>query len=158
MIVSDSTTLIILWDLKRMELLGNLFALVRIPEAVYRELSAKSPVELPEYFSIEEVAEPEKIRELSPLLDRGEIEAILLAERHGEPLIIDEKKGRKIAKNRGIRVIGLLGILYLNVKKGYLSREEAEAFLEEAIAHGYRIAPGLIAEMFRALDAENKGK
>jgi len=139
-----------------MELLGNLFALVRIPETVYGELSAKSPVKLPEYFSIEEVAEPEKIRELSLLLDPGEIEAILLAERHGEPLIIDEKKGRKIAKNRGIRVIGLLGILYLNVKEGYLSRDETEAFLDEAIAHGYRIAPGLIGEMFRALDADNK--
>jgi len=33
-------------------------------------------------------------------------------------LIIDEKKARKMAKNFDIKIIGLLGIIYLNAKRG----------------------------------------
>ena len=41
MIVSDSTTLIILADLNRFELLTNLFDEIIIPKIVYQETNAK---------------------------------------------------------------------------------------------------------------------
>jgi predicted nucleic acid-binding protein len=40
-------------------------------------------------------------------------EAIALALELNRALIIDEKKGRKIALHQGIKIIGLLGIVYL---------------------------------------------
>ena len=49
--------------------------------------------------------------ELELILGRSEAEAIMLAEKLKLPLIIDEKKGRKIAERRGIKIIGTLGIL-----------------------------------------------
>ena len=85
------------------------------------------------------------------MLDLGESEAIALALELNSKLIIDEKKGRKIAMRQGLEIIGLLGIVYLNIKKGFISKEEAKEFLDEALAHGYRISKSLIDEMFRRI-------
>jgi len=147
MIISDSTTLIILFDLERMELLSNLFPKIIIPFAVYEEISVKKSIELPAFISVQEVRESEKLETLKKLLDLGESEAIALALELKSKLIIDEKKGRKIAMNQGLEIIGLLGIVYLNIKKGFISKEEAESFLGDALVHGYRISEKLIEEM-----------
>jgi predicted nucleic acid-binding protein len=51
----------------------------------------------------------------------------------------------------GLKVIGLLGIVYLNVKKEYLTIEEAKFFLDDAINHGYRISKKIIEDTFTCL-------
>lgn len=147
MIVSDSTTLIILFDLNRIELLSNLFTKVTIPSAVYDEINAKKSIKLPSFMKVQKPKESELLETLKLVLDLGESEAIALALELESKLIIDEKKGRKIAMKQGLEIIGLLGIVYLNIKKGFLKKEEAKAFLEEAISHGYRINQKLINDM-----------
>ena len=149
MIVSDSTTLIILFDLKRLELLSNLFPEIIIPSAVYNEISVKNKIELPPFISTQKAKDSKVLESLKLLLDLGESEAIALALELNSKLIIDEKKGRKIAMRQGLEIIGLLGIVYLNIKKGFISKEEAQEFLDEALAHGYRISKHLIESMFQ---------
>ncbi len=151
MIVSDSTTLIVLMDLKREDLLFNLFKKVYLPKAVYEELCFKNEIELADFFEVLEVRNKNKVKELELLLDKGESEAITLALEKTLPLIIDEKKGRKIAQNLGIKIVGLLGILYLNIKQGYISKEEALNFLELAIQEGFRVDKTLIDKVFGSL-------
>jgi predicted nucleic acid-binding protein len=148
MIISDSTTLIILFDLNRIELLSNLFPKIIIPFAVFEEISVKKTILLPEFISVQKVDDCETLETLKLILDLGESEAIALALELKSKLIIDEKKGRKIAIGQGIEIIGLLGIVYLNIKKGFLSKEEAKEFLDDALAHGYRISQKLIDGMF----------
>ena len=151
MIVSDSTTLIILSDLKRLDLLSNLFKEVIIPQSVYDEITVKQPLVSAPFIHIRKVDESELLTTLLSLLDRGESEAIALAVEMEMPLIIDEKKGRKIARNLHVDIIGLLGILYLNIQKGFLTQTEAQTFLKDAVSHGYRISQKLIDEMFSTL-------
>lgn len=151
MIVSDSTTLIILFDLKRVELLSRLFDKIYIPPTVYQEISVKKPIKLPTFIKVVEVEESSDLKLLKKLLDDGESEAIALAKKIKLGLIIDEKKGRKIALNYGLKIIGLLGIVYLNIKKGYMSEEDAQMFLDDALKHGYRINKKLISQMFETL-------
>jgi len=148
MIVSDSTTLIILFDLNRLELLSNLFPKIIIPSAVYAEISVKRAIELPSFITVQQASENETLKSLKLLLDLGESEAIALALELDTKLIIDEKKGRKIAMRQGLKIIGLLGIVYANIKKEFLSKEEAKSFLDKAIDHGYRINQKLIDGMF----------
>lgn len=151
MIVSDSTTLIVLLDLQCMELLSNLFTEIIIPEAVYGEITVKNNNSLPSWMKVKKVKDSETLDTLKLLLDEGESEAIALALSLEMSLIIDEKKGRKIALNKGIKIVGLLGIVYLNVKKGYMTKDEARDFMQDALAHGYRISPALIEQMFERL-------
>ena len=148
MIVSDSTTLIILLDLNKLEYLSNLFSTVTIPQTVYEEVTYKIQSTLPPFIKIIKAEKVELLDDLLLLLDKGESEAIVLAKQKQCPLIIDEKKGRKIAGNLQIEIIGLLGIIYLNIKKQHKQKKEAEQFLQDAIQHGYRISSNLISDMF----------
>lgn len=150
-IVSDSTTLIILSNLSRFDFLQNLFEIVFVPSAVYQEVVTKKTTSLPNFIKVEEVSNSETLESLLVLLDRGESEAIILAKMKNLPLVIDEKKGRKIALNLNLKIIGLLGIIYLNIKKGFLNKEEAKLFLVEAQKSGYRISQKLIDDMFLSL-------
>ena len=148
MIVSDSTTLIILLDLEKIEYLSNLFHEVTIPQTVYEEVTFKNQTILPPLINVIKVEKDELLDDLLLILDQGESEAIVLAKQKQCPLIIDEKKGRKIAGNLQIEIIGLLGIIYLNIKKQYIDKKTAEQFLQNAIQHGYRINSKLISDMF----------
>ncbi|CAA6803086.1 MAG: Unknown protein [uncultured Sulfurovum sp.] len=152
MIVSDSTTLIILFDLNRLELLSNLFPKIIIPTSVYDEISVKKSVELPSFISVQAPKPSEILETMKSLLDLGESEAIALALELESKLIIDEKKGRKIAMRQGLEIIGLLGIVYLNIKKGFISKEEAKTFLKDALLHGYRINKNLIEKMLLEIE------
>ena len=150
-VVSDSTTLIILGDLGKLVYLRNIFSTVFIPQKVYEEINFKKDFALPEYIKVAEPKETEQLQELKMLLDDGESEAIALALEKRLPLIIDEKKGRKIAKNLSLDILGLLGVVYLNIKKGFIGVEDAKDFLYKAQADNYRISQKLIEEMFDRL-------
>ncbi len=150
MIISDSTTLIILNNLNRLDLL-EIFEKIYIPQKVYEEINYKNDFSLPKFIEILEVKNNELYHYLIKILDAGESEAISLAKEKDLPLIIDEKKGRKIAKNLKVKIIGFLGILYLNYKKDTLSKTEIENILEKSILNGYRISTKLINEFFENL-------
>ena len=143
MIVSNSTTLIILLDQRRMDLLENLFKKVYLPVGVWEEVTGKGEVELPPFF---EMCPVEPLEELKLLLERGEGEAITLAIKKGLPLIIDEKKGRRIARNYGVKIIGLVGILILNIERGFLGKEEGIEFLAKIRKEGFRVSDKLVKE------------
>ena len=152
MIVSDSTALIVLFDLDRMELLENLFEVVYITPIAFEEISAKYPIVLPSFIKVEVLKYDELFNSLKRLLDLGESESIALAKEKNLSLIIDEKRGRKIAKGVDLRVIGLLGVVYLNVKKGFLTKDEASGFLDDAIEHGYRISRKMVDDVLLSLE------
>jgi len=124
-VASDSITLIILGDIDKLVYLNNIFSTVFIPPKVYEEISFKKDFKLPKFIKISKPKDTPQLQELKMLLDDGESEAITLAIEKQLPLIIDEKKGRKIAKNLS------LGIVYLNIKKEYISIDEAKDFFIE---------------------------
>ena len=151
-VVSDTTTLIVLEKRGRFDLLANLFHEVLIPTSVFNEINHKGTIILPAFMQTKSVTQDSELANLKQLLDDGESEAIKLAKDHSLPLIIDEKKGRKIATNMGLKIIGLLGVIYLNIKRGYLSKEEAITLFDEISTDGFRISDKLVCDMFESLN------
>lgn len=89
---------------------------------------------------------------LLDLLERGERDAILLAESvKAERLIIDDLDGRREAANRQIPVIGTLGILSEAGRRNLLELPQALVALQ---ATNFHAAPALI----ELLLANNAGK
>lgn len=117
-IVSDTSPICYLLLIGEIELLPQLYGQVLIPTKVQEELSdrrspaiVKNWIENPPNWltiaNVEERDEPDL-----DVLDAGEKAAIILAEQQRATLvIIDDGLGRKIARSRGLRVTGLLGVL-----------------------------------------------
>ena len=156
-IISDTTTLIILGKLDRYDLLENLFKKIYIPQEVMREIS-KKPDGVYEKIVSHHLFERKYISNLvlfgllDGILDTGESEAIVLAKELNLILLIDEKKGRTVAKNMGLEIIGLLGILILNVKKKNISKDEAVAVLEEIKDLKFKISKRLEESFLVVMD------
>lgn len=118
-VVSDTTAISNLIRIGEVDLLRILYGEIWIPKAVYEELLILKDLGINvlevlkyDYFKIVEVNNDILIKELMIDLDKGEAEAIALAiEKKVEYLLIDELKGRKIASEKSIKIIGKLGIL-----------------------------------------------
>ncbi len=150
-VVSDSTTLISLINIERFELLFKFTDSIIITPAVYKEVSVQKPAKriLDEYralskVTILEVEDLKKVKELLIRLDLGESESIVLAQEKNLPLIIDEKKGKKIALSFGLDAIGLLGILLVFKKRKYLLNDEIITIVNELRAVDFRISDLLL--------------
>lgn len=147
-IVSDTTTLIVLSKLDKYDLLKNIFNKVFIPKAVMTELSKKpdgvgKKILECSFFQTKEISDKKLFTLLSDMLDEGESEAIVLSKEMKLMLLIDEKKGRKIAKSMNIKIIGLLGVLIINVKKDFLSQSEAIGILKQIKELKFRVSKRL---------------
>lgn len=156
-IVSDTTTLIILGKLDRYDLLENLFTKIYIPQEVMLEVSKKSDgvyekIVSHHLFERKYISNLVLFGLLDGLLDAGESEAIVLANELNLILLIDEKKGRTVAKNMGLEIIGLLGILILNVKKKNISKDEAVVILKEIQVLNFRVSKRLKESFLAAID------
>jgi uncharacterized protein len=63
---------------------------------------------------VEVVKNPAEAARFSQIVDKGEAAAIELAkELHADRLLMDERKGRRLAMQEGVPVIGLLGVVLL---------------------------------------------
>lgn len=117
-IVSNTSPINYLVLIGEIDLLPQLFTQIIIPQMVYSELSdlkAPTPVQSwiktpPNWLIIQSFnADSDQIMEL---LDPGESAAILLSEQlKADLILLDDMKARRIAKDRGLTVTGILGIL-----------------------------------------------
>lgn len=106
-------------------LLLQLFSEVIIPEAVRDEL-LRNHFPLPVWLRICSVSDTAQVGRYALIVDTGEAEAIELAlELHADLLLIDERKGRKLAVEQGIPVIGLLGVVLLAKRRQLISSARA---------------------------------
>ncbi len=102
-------------------------------------------------FEIVECKDTELRKLLDDVLDYGESEALTLAKEMQLILLIDEKKGRKIAKDMGIKIIGFLGVLLLNYRHGKISKDEIEDILHQANNLNFRLSEKLKRDFFEKL-------
>jgi len=158
--VSNTSPISSLSIIGRLELLRSQFSEVLIPEAVRTELermpipSAKALIESAirdRWLRRRDVANLQLAAALGNDLDQGEAEAIALAtEIQADILLIDEKEGRSFARQAGIPVRGVLGILVRARAKGEIPSVKAEIDALRSRA-GFFISASLEAEVLRSV-------
>ncbi len=153
-IVSDTTPLISLMKVSKLDVLKSLFGKVIIPDAVYKELTDN------ERFSeeaelirncdfIEIIAVNDRLSvvslQLKSGLDIGETEAIICAEENkADTILMDEAAGRRTAKSLGLNIMGTIGILLSAYEDSVLSAEEVREALNKLRMSNRHISENLL--------------
>jgi uncharacterized protein len=149
-VVSDTSAIINLAMIGRLDLLHQLYNEVIIPAAVYQEIvvqGAGKPgaveVQTEPWFKQQAVVDAAFVFRLRRDLDEGEAEAIVLAQEiSADLLLIDDQAARRHAARLGLRFIGLLGVLLEAKKAGLLATVKPP--LDELISKaGFRVRPSL---------------
>lgn len=154
-IISDTTPVLSLLKAGQVELLRTLFGEVYVPEAVYKELIGNVMFQLEAekikqcpFIKVGRVGDQKAVDIFRRVtgLDAGESEAIVMAEeRQADLLLMDERKGRRVAKQMGLVITGTIGILMQAYDEGLLSESAVETCLGTMKKCGIRISDGLLA-------------
>lgn len=155
-VVSDTSPINYLILIGRIALLPDLLGDVIIPTAVFRELQAeRTPVIVREFILAMPgwmtVRTATLISDLDDeKIDTGEREAILLAEEiAADALLIDDLAGREAALDRGLFVIGTVGVLKRAAEKGLI---DFVAELQKLKSVGFRLSVELEEDVVRSLE------
>jgi predicted nucleic acid-binding protein len=157
-VVSDTSPILNLARIGRLELLQSLYRQVVIPSAVYAELT-DARRDLPpaidlgsmSWLMVAAASNRDHVEQLLGSLDPGEAEAIVLAiELRADLFLVDERRGRRVASASGLAITGLIGVVARAKQAGLIDR--AKPVLDELI-HTARfwIGPELYAEVLAEL-------
>lgn len=150
-VVSDTSPINYLVLIGEIDLLSQLFGQILIPQAVLDELQRDGTPEAvkdwiysnPNWLEIQNA----KMIDQTITLGAGEREAISLAkEINADLVLIDDRKARKAAIERGLNVAGTINILESASKRGLVNLAKAFQKLEQT---NFRIAPDLLAEILK---------
>lgn len=159
LVVSDASPIRYLIEIDAVHILPELFRKVIIPEHVIAiELqSPKTPPGIrswaarpPSWVEIRIAANPEDLN-----LHTGEEQAIALALELGTPILLDEREARDVAQQKGLLVIGTIGLLELAATKNLLNFEESLKALQTT---NMRVHPALIEAALKRRQAGMRSK
>lgn len=141
-VVSDSTCLIGLERVGRLDILPALFDSVTIPPKVEREFGGKF-----DWLKVGNLTNNLLVAVLEIIVDTGEAEAIALASEKNCLMITDDKQARAAAKRLSILIIGTVGVLIRAKQNGIVA--EVKPILDALDANEFRISRALREEALK---------
>jgi len=138
-IISDTSCLIALSNIGMLHIVKDLYDEIIITSEVKAEFGEI----LPDWIIVMQVRDKLKQADIEKRLDKGEASSIALAlEIPNSVLIIDEIKGRNIAKSVNIEIIGTIGILLLASNKGLIN--DVISVILKLTRNGFRLSDKLV--------------
>ena len=153
LIVSNSSVIIALARICRLDLLERLFGRILVPEAVWREITVEGKpgsekVRRARFIHVERVRSERLASLLKEFVDDGEAEAIALAlDISADILLVDDRDARDLAKKLGLQVMGTLGVLALAKYRGLI--QEVKPIIDELVGSGFWISSRILKEFLR---------
>jgi len=149
-VVSDAGPLIALAKLDLLSLLPQIFSNVYIPKTVFEEATKNQQREDAQRifcFKSPQVNVVDDLKNsfsesLKILLDDGEIQALSHAQVLNCGVLMDEKRGRQVAIQHNIPIIGVIGVLLQAKEKGLIP--EIKMYLEALQNADYRLSRALL--------------
>jgi uncharacterized protein len=136
LIISNTSPILALANIGRLNLLQKQFNSILIPEGVKNELKLEEnfsgAIDIKKaisegWISVKNVQDKKYVSLLHRELDLGESECIALSqEMETEKIILDEKEARRIAKSMNLNVVGVIGILIRGVEEKDIADIEIE--------------------------------
>ena len=139
-VVSDSTPLIHIAKVGRLDILFSLYQEIIITEEVYREvveegliLEQKDAVLIKEYIGkrihVKNANSSSSYLVEKYSIHKGEADSITLALEINALILMNERDGRNAAKSEGLKVKGSIGVLFDALREEVIDREEALGIL-----------------------------
>ena len=168
-VVSDSTPLIYLAKIGRLNLLRCVSEKIHIPEAVFNEaVTQGKELNMSDAYIIEkavgawitkERVEPEvdaefRFLDANTRLGIGEKEALKLCKQvNAAYFITDDREARRVSRILNIKPIGTIGILVQAFRQASITEEEALQMLDDLIKAGFRISSAVYRRVLDELGA-----
>ncbi len=154
-VVSDSTILIGLAKIGKLDLLKEIFSKIFIPEEVFKEVVERGKgkpgskvIKEAVWIEVQPVKDKIQVSFLLGSLEKGEAEVLVLArELEADLILLDEEKARKSAVIAGFEIMGLLGLFILAKNLGLI--HEVRPLVDELMIKKFRISDKLIKETLR---------
>ncbi|HEC88601.1 MAG TPA: DUF3368 domain-containing protein [Thermoplasmata archaeon] len=154
-VVSNSSPLIHLAKIKKLDLLKDIFGRIFIPKAVYDEsvvegFKEANEIKKSEWIIVKEIKNEDLKKALSIYLDDGEAEAITLAiEEKADLILLDDYDAREVARKYGLNITGVIGIL---LKAKYMEKiRRVKPYLEKLREAGFWINDDLFLKILREI-------
>jgi len=153
-IIVDSSPLIALAVINRLDILRNLYAYVVIPPMVWEEVTVKGKgmpgADVIGHTDWLKIKTPQSswLPPLSILVDKGEAEVLALSQEiTGSTVLLDDAAARRVAERLGIRCIGTLGILRAAKNSGLVTR--VLPLINKMNDHGIYIKKNIVEILLR---------
>lgn len=154
LVVSDTSPLLNLALIDRLDLLTDQFPGIVLPGQVWRELTdgekgldAIDELKDRGFLTVVQLDEDDLYIEIARELDAGEAAAITYAiERDADITLLDEREGRRVARRHGLDVTGVIGILLRGERNGTV---DLSAELDALRAAGFWIDDDLYDAVLR---------
>lgn len=143
-VIADTTCLIAFDHIGKPEILKSLFGSLVVTNIVSLEYGGP----LPTFIQIQNPENKNVFNSILSNLDEGEASSIALAvEIPNSLLIIDEKKGRKVALDLGLNIIGTLRIILEAKNKGHIT--SVREVLDLLKSHKFRFSNSVTHEILK---------
>jgi predicted nucleic acid-binding protein len=160
--VLNSSAVIALSFLKKLDKLENIFEKTLVASAVYDEIciagrGLMGATELSEAvregtIEVKDVEDRILVKALTESLSLGEAETIALTLRErAESIVLDDRSARRRAENLGLNVIGTLRVLRMMFDNGIMDKGEFLNSIEKLREVGFRISDKVVETLRKEL-------
>ncbi len=145
-VVVNSTPIIVLSNIRQLDLLKKLYAEIYIPQAVFNEVTAKADSACQEiknhsdWIHVCQIRDESQKRMYQAKLHAGEVEVMILAQQQpaADLVILDDNAAKKTAKFLGLKVTGTLGVILKAKRENHI--KAALPLVNQLISNGFYVA------------------
>ena len=157
-VIVNSTPLLVLGNIGRLDILRSLYQQIEIPAAVYREVTeknyaaSKALLAASDWIKVRTVENIADYAMYQAKLHAGEVETMIIAQKpvKADLVILDDMAARKTAKYLGLTVTGTMGVLVKAKQKQIIPA--VKPILDEIMRNGFYISEKVVKMVLKTVD------